>query len=325
MPVAPIATSIIAGTLNEMGYVIEVAETVTMAVRRIATEEIEGALDNLGGTTDRPAHEAIHDCRKRCKKVRGLLRLVGPSLGRRYMRADARVRDAARELSGARDAHALADAFESAPATCLATGDAPVNSLEMFAPVNAGLRRRAEAASIEFDALPDHVMRASALLDKVHGGIGDWRLSADGWDAIGAGLTDNYRRGRRTLRTPRLDGTPERFHDWRKRAKYLWFHVRLLEQAAPNVLTPLSAALSDLADDLGSAHDLAVLDDVLAANTTEFGGAALVTHARCVIGERRRLLEAQALAHGSRLYVETPSRFGERIARYWDLWQGEHG
>ena len=45
----------------------------------------------------------------------------------------------------------LADAFEGATATCLATGDAPVNSLEMFAPVNAGLRQRAEAASIEAD------------------------------------------------------------------------------------------------------------------------------------------------------------------------------
>ncbi|MEM8619291.1 MAG: CHAD domain-containing protein [Actinomycetota bacterium] len=325
MPVAPTATSIAGGTLDEMAYAIEASETVTMAVRRIATEEIEAALDDLRGATDLAAPAAIHDCRRRCKKMRGLLRLIGPSLGRRYARADARVRDAARELSGARDAHALADAFERATATSPVSSATPVDRVDGFAPVAAGLQRRAAAASLEFDALPDHVMRASALLEKVHGGIDDWRLSADGWEAIGIGLADNYLRGRRALRSTRLDPTAERFHDWRKRAKYLWYHVRLLERAGPNVLAPLSAALSDLADNLGDAHDLAVLDDVLTANTDEFGGTALVAHARCVIGERRRLLETQALANGARLYVEAPSRFAERIEGYWDLWQGEHG
>ena len=47
----------------------------------------------------------VHDVRKRCKKVRGLLRLVRPGLGPDYRRANADVRDAARELSSLRDAH----------------------------------------------------------------------------------------------------------------------------------------------------------------------------------------------------------------------------
>ncbi len=284
-----------------------------MAVRRIATEEIDEALVDLGGTTERTPAQAIHDCRKRCKKVRALLQMVEPSLGRRYTRANARVREAARELSGARDAQALTDAF-------VATIDGRADSA-LVAPVTAGLQRRADAAAAEFAAMTDHVMRASALLTKVHGGIDDWRLSEDGWVAIGPGIVSNYRAGRKELARVHSDPTATRLHEWRKRAKGYWYHVRLLHGAAPTVLGPLGAALSDLADDLGSAHDLAVLDDVLGAAPIDFGGDDMVRHARCLIADRRATLEARAIRQGAVLYVEAPRRFDERLHAYWDLWQ----
>ncbi|MEO1058863.1 MAG: CHAD domain-containing protein [Actinomycetota bacterium] len=296
-----------------MAYELERSETATMAIRRIATEEIDEALADLSGDTDRTAAEAVHDCRKRCKKVRALLDMVRPSLGRRYTRATARVREAARELSGARDAQALADAFA-------ATVDGRTDSA-LVAPVVAGLHQRADAAAADFDAMTDHVMRASALLTKVHGGIDEWRLSEDGWAAIGPGIVGNYRSGRKELARARTDPTATRLHDWRKRVKGYWYHVRLLHDAAPTVLGPLGAALSDLSDDLGVAHDLAVLDDLLAAHPAEFGGDDPVRHARCLVAERRATLEARAIHRGAVLYVESPRRFDERLRAYWELWQ----
>src|SRR5215475_2007881 len=61
----------------------------------------------------RPDDERIHSIRKRCKKLRGLLRLVRPSLGDTYERENAYFRDVARALSPLRDVHVTLAAFDA--------------------------------------------------------------------------------------------------------------------------------------------------------------------------------------------------------------------
>lgn len=46
-------------------------------------------------------------------------------------------------------------------------------------------------------------------------------------------------------------------HEWRKRVKYGWYHMRLLTDASPAILSPLEERLHDLSDALGGDHDLA--------------------------------------------------------------------
>lgn len=53
-------------------------DTVEAGMRRIAAEQIERAIAEIDDTgLDR--HETVHQVRKRCKKVRGLVRLVRPA------------------------------------------------------------------------------------------------------------------------------------------------------------------------------------------------------------------------------------------------------
>jgi inorganic triphosphatase YgiF len=53
-------------------------KTVQKSVRRIALEQIDKAIrEVLDDNVNR--HEAVHQVRKRCKKLRGLIRLVRPS------------------------------------------------------------------------------------------------------------------------------------------------------------------------------------------------------------------------------------------------------
>src|SRR5680860_719066 len=112
-------------------------------VRRLAAEELERAVAALEDPERLGLAASVHDARKRCKKVRGLLRLVRPGLGKEYRRADRRVRDAAGAISPLRDAHATLGTFDGLVAA-VHGDDEPAPGLAI---VRARLAARASAAS----------------------------------------------------------------------------------------------------------------------------------------------------------------------------------
>ena len=54
-------------------------------------------------------------------------------------------------------------------------------------------------------------------------------------------------------------------HEFRKRAKDLWYLLRLLAGAWPGLLDPSAEQLHELTEMLGDHHDLAVLGEDLGA------------------------------------------------------------
>ena len=84
-------------------------------LRRIAKSQIKRALEEAAATDD--LSEAVHNVRKRCKKLRALVRLVEPGFSG-DPEANRRFRDAARMLSATRDASALVEAYDKLAAAC---------------------------------------------------------------------------------------------------------------------------------------------------------------------------------------------------------------
>jgi len=66
----------------QMAYRLKKNETVGKGTRRIVREQIDRAADLTNDQMDR--HEAVHQARKRFKKIRGSLRLVRSELGKTY-------------------------------------------------------------------------------------------------------------------------------------------------------------------------------------------------------------------------------------------------
>jgi hypothetical protein len=118
-----------------------------------------------------------------------------------------------------------------------------------------------------------------------------------------------------------LDPSDEKLHQWRKRVKYTWYHLRLLRGAAPGVLEPLTRQFSDLSDALGDDHDLAVLTAQLHDDPAAFGGDSEVRRALQLIAAWRVDLQTRARSVGSRLYVEPADAFAQRLASYWVTWR----
>jgi hypothetical protein len=93
-----------------MPYRLTDKESVQNGIRRVISEQIERALAELSDEQlDRSL--VIHQVRKRCKKIRGALRLVrdGTDL---YTADNARFRDAARRLSELRDADVMIETYD---------------------------------------------------------------------------------------------------------------------------------------------------------------------------------------------------------------------
>jgi CHAD domain-containing protein len=297
-----------------MAYAFDVDETVPEAVQRITNEQVEGAISALEQANGDDLEAAVHDARKRAKKLRGLIRLVRPVLGRAYRPANESFRDAGRELSGLRDAQAALATFDSLVAA--SPGVLPEGGV---GGVRAGLAALAESAT---DA-NERQIRTERAVDRFRAGrrhIARTKLDAKGWAAVGPGVERTYRAGRRALAEAGRDTNPTVMHEWRKRAKDAWYHVRLLSGAAPSVLEPLEDRFHHLSDALGDGHDLDVISNRLHASPERFGGEAQIRAVGQLADTRRPKLERRAMRLGVRLYAEKPSRYADRIGAYWHLW-----
>ena len=295
-----------------MPYTFSPDEAVKDSLRRSSTEQLDRALQELTDGVKVDPVVAVHAARKALKKERSLLRLgrsaIKPSARRRQ---NARLRDAARRLSGARDADvmisALADISDryvgQVPAT---TVDAVRERLES----QRDMTRHSLAASGVIGEVVDELRLAYTKAETM-------RLRSGGWSVVGAGLQRSYGRGRRAMARAQQSPTVENLHDWRKRAKDLWYHLRLLRPSAPNTLSGHINEAHALSDLLGDLHDLDVLRATLGKLAPELATdlgplVALVEH-------RRADLRDEAGFVGARLYAETPKAFTARIRRYWKI------
>jgi CHAD domain-containing protein len=286
-------------------YRLERIEPLPKEIARVVRGRIDHALDELCGRSESTPAEAVHEARKDMKKVRALLRLARGELGKQtFARENACVRDAARELAGARDSDVMLETL---------------GALELPAGEGWELRKliQAELAQNGAGEREAAARDAAAILEEARRRVGEWPLEHDSFDALEKGLRGTYRRGRRDFAAAVEEPTVEALHEWRKRAKELWHHHTLLRSVWPAVIDAAGDEAHELSDRLGDDHDLAVL----AAWVEEHADASPEFFE--ALGRRREELQAEAFAIGSRVYAEKPSVFVSRMRRLWDAGETE--
>lgn len=286
-------------------------EPATDGMRRIAIAQIEAARTDLA-LADRT--EAVHELRKRCKKIRALLRLLRPALGARYTTENAYFRDLARSLGAVRDAQVRVETFDK-----LMQAYEGAIDRRHYQALRPKLCAAAETATGQADQ--QAIAEADAALASARDRVADWALSDDGFDAIGPGLkktlADMNKQGRRARRKPRTT----RLHEWRKCVKHHRHHCEMLHEVWPEPMTVRIDQLKRLSDELGDDHDLAELALALAIPDN----ALRIRHSdalQALIAERRAALQRQALVTGRRFAVEPAKRFTRRTAGYWRIAAG---
>ncbi len=299
-----------------MAYRLTHREATDQEIRRIAGERLDRAIGELTeGVRSEPV-EAVHAARKALKQERSLLRLARGGLKTSARRREnTAFRDAGRRLSAARDATVMVQALDR-----LAERYAGQLAERNFTTIREHLDQAAEA--------PRRSLTESGLTGRVAEGLKaarartpQWQLRRGGWKTIEPGLLRSYRRGRTAFAKARQDPTVERLHDWRKRAKDHWYHLRLLRPIAPGTMKGQARDAHVLSDLLGDDHDLAVLRAKLLA------GPELAVDLDAVIAlldHRRAQLQARAVLVGERLYAEKPKAFRRRMRAYWKAWRAEN-
>ncbi|MEQ8559378.1 MAG: CHAD domain-containing protein [Henriciella sp.] len=280
---------------------------IDVGLRRIAVSQLETGLAELRDEELSQA-ERVHQARKRCKKLRGLLRLVRGSFSG-YSEENTAFRDAARTLSSIRDATAVLESLEEVEAHF--SDELKKAALK---PLRAALEKRRDnldESEVE-ERLADMRLVFREALDRVE----DWSLDAKGADAFAPGAAKTYKRAQKAMAAARKSGKAEDFHEWRKRVKYHWYHLRLLKRIWPPVMKGYVDQADTLSDELGEHHDLAVLSataaDLLGANSDT---AELIDG---LATARQTSIEETCLARGEKLFTDSPDELAERWATWWD-------
>ncbi|GEO85429.1 CHAD domain-containing protein [Ciceribacter naphthalenivorans] len=284
------------------------------AVRGAATEQLADAISALE-QQPQGLHEAIHEARKKFKRVRALYRLVACDLKEFRTTENTRLRDVARTLSVVRDATALVE-------TVAYLQDRAVNDEERSALAHARdvlAERRDALARAETD-LPGKVAAAIATCHEAIAAIETAnfpkrprktaRLLATGW---AKGLA----RGRAALEDCHHSVHEEVFHELRKASQSYWMNLSLLRGIWPSAMNAKRAQAKMLVETLGHEHDLALLAGFLDRETGLIGGGEEFSHLLGAIIREQQELRRSALALAEHVLGDTPEREGMIIEALW--------
>lgn len=281
-------------------------ESIDAGLRRIAVSQLETGLSELRDE-DMAQAERVHQARKRCKKLRGLLRLVRPAFSG-YGDENETFRDAARTLSDTRDATAVLESLDALEAQY----EAELKKAALN-PLRKALEDRRDAldeSEIE-EKLSDMRLVFREALERVE----DWSLDSSEADAFAPGAAKTYKRAQKAMKAARKSGSADDFHDWRKRVKYHWYHLRLLKRIWPGVMNAYVEQADILSDDLGEHHDLAVLKDTAASLLGRDHETVELVDG--LAGARQQTLEDTCLLRGRKLLADSPEDLAERWAEWW--------
>jgi len=302
-----------------MGYCIQKGELATTAIRRIACEQIDNAIEEIENSSLSP-HEIVHQLRKRCKKLRGLLHLVRSGAGPLYEQENEWFRDSAHALTGFRDAQALTESCEK-----LLNHYADTIHTGSFAELEHHLALFRDETLAGQSDLDEGIAEIRQRMLQAKKRVEGWSFEETGFVLFADGLTKTYQRCQRSLHVAYRQPTAENFHEWRKGVKYHWYHMCLLRNLWPELLKPRAAELEKLSEYLGDEHDLTLFENCLQAEPNKFGVEKMIDALIGLLRQRQEHLREAARPLGERLFAEKTSCLVQRFERYWKIWQESQG
>ena len=288
-----------------MAFALKPEQPIRRRLKDVVRQQLRLAETSLGD--DRTA--GVHEARKSVKKVRALVALLQEADAGALGKDARRLRAVGHAIAPLRDADAAISTFDRLRAHF------PKRLPEH---THAMLRRRLVRAKTRAlsEARADRTLaRAAHALHTVRRSAKGWRVPAIDAHELPNLLKASYRAGRKAMGRAHDRMTPADLHQWRKRVKTLWYHLRLAEPLAPGLRSDVRR-LDQLETRLGEDHNLSMLqvaltkDDDLARRVP---GALRELRAMSTAVQAK--LRQKTFALGKRLFADRPKAFARRLRR----------
>ena len=298
-----------------MPYKLGSKDTVPANMKRIVEEQINSAISELQDK-DLDRLTAIHQARKRIKKIRGVLRLVRTEMGDLYTYENLLFRDAGRKLSDIRDAQAAVETFEILrqrfPGRFAVGG---------YGGAKVGLEKRRQTIignEAYLDRVIDEVIEA---LQQARKRLKSWPLTTDHYDSMAPGHRKAYRLGRRLFGQSLESLSPENLHELRKAVKNHWYHGKLFSGVRTKWMKRYNASVKRMSDLLGEHRDMAVLRTMFLKHPERYGTYHEIRELLKLIDKHQQELWEQAEPLGNLIFLEKPKHIERRMLEDWENWK----
>ncbi len=291
-----------------MSYKIDQGLSVKKNIVSVAEDEVNASIQSI---EKMEVHAAVHDIRKRLKKIRALARLVRDEMGKEnYKNINIFYRDLGRELSEIRDLTAHLELIENLREQY---GD------HLYASFFNSFRKEIEKQRAELENqlreknfFSEYIPKQLRLAKKK---MLTWPVEKDDIKVILPSIERVYKRGYKAMQNATEEPSAAIYHEWRKRVKYLWYQLRLLEDLWPNLFDAWEDEVHQLADFLGDDHDLMVLKAKIENNVFEIKDKQkeLIL---AIIKKSSENLREKAHSIGKLIYAEEPKTFKSRMESY---------
>lgn len=298
-----------------MAYRLRPSEPFTSEFASVARQQLSKAIGYLHDQPD-GAHEAIHDARKRFKRVRSLYRLIQPDAPDFRRQENARIRDIARQLSSVRDATALVETV-----TYLADFAASPEEKTALDKARTTLTSRRDRIAAEEHDLPAKMKAAIEGCREAIAALDALRLSDTPHKTakhLGNAWKKQLAKAHAALAECEIQGGAESYHELRKSGQAYWMHLSLLRDIWPSAMLAKQDECKTLVDLLGHEHDLSVLTELADREPGLFGNGDTLARLLSAIINRQQALRREAIGTAKALLAETPKEEAALIALLWE-------
>ena len=277
-------------------------DQLTAIVRR----QLRNTAHGLATSEGSQFRSAVHESRKRLKKVRAVAAILiqaGAKLPRRDRK---RLKSVARVLSRVRDSTAIIDTFDRVRRRY--PKQLPEHTYGL-------LRRGLVAARDQSVARAQRdgvVTEAAERLKKTRKSARTWTSPSIKWSGMTGIVAASYRRSRNAMNRARATGQSATLHRWRKELKTFWYQLRLAGPLMTGI-APLLADLNRLETELGDDHNLVVLAATLRGCRDLRSMRAEIRQIDRLAGRMRQALRRRAFGLGRRLHARKPKAFARRL------------
>ncbi|MEB2845579.1 CHAD domain-containing protein [Rhizobiales bacterium RZME27] len=297
-----------------MAFRIRPSEPFASEIRAVAERQLGRAVTLLEEQPDGP-HKAVHDARKRFKRVRALYRLIEPDAKAFRKAENARIRDVAKSLSAARDATALIETTE------YLAGDAksPEEIAALTYASNALIERRDRIVANESDLeekIAAAIEQSLAAIDAVQTlDLNDNPGKAA--KCLGKAWRKQRKAAASALAACHAQPEADVFHELRKSGQIYWMHLSLLRDLWPSAMSAKHDDAKTLVEILGHEHDLSVLTQLINEQPQLFGNGDTMARLLGAVISKQQALRHQALEMADSVFADDREQESHIVALLW--------